>query len=200
MYSKSINNLIVCLKGLPSVGPRAAERFVFHWLKSGKQEVEKLRLALEELLQNTKSCEICWNFDDESPCQICQNPKRDPALICVVEGPQDVSALEKTGEFSGLYHILRGTIEAGDEEESVKKMKLNELFARLKKNDIREIILALNPDLGGETTMMFLENEIKKISPKTKITRLARGLPMGSDLEYADEITLGSAIKNRVSR
>lgn len=200
MYSKSINNLIASLKDLPSVGQRAAERFVFHWLKSGKQEVEKLRLALEELLQNTKSCEMCWNFDDTNPCHICRDPKRDHSFICVVADPQDVFVLEKTGEFRGLYHVLRGALEAGDTVESIKKMKLNELFLRLQKGGVKEIMLALNPDLPGETTALYLEREIKKINPQIIVSRPARGLPMGSDLQYADDITLGSALKNRIKK
>jgi len=201
MYSRSINNLIHSLKKLPSVGQRTAERFVFYWLKSGKQEVNNLREALEELLKNTKSCEICWNFDDLSPCYLCRDQKRNKSLICVVLSPQDIQAIERTGEYTGVYHVLRGVIETSDMEESLKKIKIAELITRTKdvKNPIKEIILGLNPDLPGETTMLYLEKEIKNISPEIKITRLARGLPMGSDLEYADEITLGNALKNRIS-
>ncbi len=199
MYSPTINNLIESFKKLPSVGQRTAERFVFHLLKSGKSETNQLRTTLDALLTNTKSCAICWNFDDYSPCRICQNKKRDPATICVVADPQDIPALERTGEFQGLYHVLRGAVQAGDEE-SLQKIKIRELLLRIK-NDrakkIKEIIFALNPDLPGETTMLLLQREIKKINPALKISRLARGLPMGSDLQYADEITLGSAYKNR---
>ncbi len=197
MYSRSINNLISSLKKLPSVGQRTAERYVFYWLKSGKQEVNELREALGTLLNNTKSCAICWNFDDVSPCQICRNPKRDRTIICVVADPQDIPAMEKTGEYHGLYHVLRGLLEAGNEEECLQKIKIRELTERIKQEKSKEIILALNPDLAGETTMLYLRKELRQNYPKIKITRLARGLPMGSDLQYADEITLASALKNR---
>ncbi len=197
MYSDSINNLINAFKKLPSVGQRTAERFVFALLKSGKKDVNNLRSALDALLAKTKSCEICWNFDDSSPCAICLDKTKDHGLICVISDPQDLPAIEKTGEYRGLYHVLRGLIEAGDEEKSLARSKIKELIMRLKKEKIRELVLALNPDLPGETTMLYLERIIKNKFPDIKITRLARGLPMGSDLQYADEITLGSAFKNR---
>jgi len=201
MYSASINNLVASLKKLPSVGQRTAERFVFHWLKSGRLEVNQLREALDNLLKNTKSCEICWNFDDTNPCRICIDSRRDHGYICVVADPQDIPAMERTGAFRGVYHVLRGLIEAGDED-SLKYSKIRELLLRVKNdrtlNKINEIVLALNPDLPGETTILFLKREILKINPKIKISRLARGLPMGSDLQYADEITLTSALKNRI--
>lgn len=200
MYSASINNLVASLKKLPSVGQRTAERYVFSWLKSGRLEVNQLREALDNLLKNTKSCEICWNFDDTNPCRLCASPKRDHSYICVVADPQDIPALERTSAYRGSYHVLRGLLEAGDEE-SLKNSKITELLLRVKKdlsnNKILEIILALNPDLPGETTILYLKREISKINPKIKISRLARGLPMGSDLQYADEITLASALKNR---
>jgi len=197
MYSTSINNLIEALKKLPSVGQRSAERFVFYWLKSGKKEVNDLRDALNTLLQNTKSCEICWNFDDNSPCHICADPKRNREVVCVVASPQDLMALENTGEYHGLYHILRGTINPDDDENEISKMKIEELKDRVAKKEIKEIILALSPDLAGETTIMYLKKELLRINPELKITRLARGLPLGSDMQYADEITLISALRNR---
>ncbi len=198
MYSTSINNLIEALKKLPSVGQRTAERYVFYLLKSGKKEVNQLREALENLLQNTKSCEICWNFDDTSPCKICSNQKRQKGVVCVVNDIQDLSALENTGEYNGVYHILRGNISPDDNEEEIKKLKIEELKKRIAEDKtIIEIILALSPDLRGETTMMYLKKELTRIKPELKITRLARGLPLGSDLQYVDEITLISALKNR---
>ncbi len=181
------------------MGERTAERYVFRLLKSGKGEVNELRAALDELLKNTKSCELCWNFADSTPCPVCANTKRDHATVCVVADPQDVPAIEKTDQFNGVYHVLRGVLEV-DNEENFAKVKIRELLKRshpMAKIKVTEIILALNPDLPGETTAMYLEKNIKKINPKIKITRLARGLPMGSDLQYADEITLGSALKNR---
>lgn len=197
MYSSSINKLIEALKKLPSVGQRTAERFVFYWLKSGKKEVNELRDALDVLLQNTKSCEVCWNFDDNSPCHICSDSKRNKEVVCVVADPQDLVAIENTHEYSGLYHVLRGTLSPDDDETEIAKIKIQELKKRISKKEIKEVILALSPDLSGETTMMYIKKELLQINPDLKVTRLARGLPLGSDLQYADEITLISALKNR---
>lgn len=197
-YSKSIENLIQAFSSLPSVGPRTAERFVFYLLKSGKKDVAELTLALKELIEKVKSCEICWTFSDTSPCTICGSTQRDPKTVCVVAEPQDREAIEKTGTYRGGYHILRGVIK-GHDENSFKGLKIPELLARIRKSQIEEIILALNPDLHGETTMMYLEKKIKEIAPQIKVSRLARGLPMGSDLQYADDITLSSALKNRTT-
>jgi len=199
MYSKSIQNLIDAFRKLPSVGQRTAERFVFYLLKSGKKEVGAITLALKELTDNVKSCESCWDFSDINPCAICADKNRDRSLLCVVSDPQDIPVIERARAYNGLYHVLRGVVETANEE-ILEKLKIKELLARLKNTKIKEIILALNPDLSGETTMLYLEKEIKKLNPEIKVTRLARGLPMGSDIQYADEITLGSAIKNRTAK
>jgi recombination protein RecR len=196
MYSKPIQQLIRAFSKLPSVGPRTAERFVFHLLKSGKKDVAEITNALKGLIENIKSCEICWDFADESPCTICRDPKRAQDIICVVKEPQELQQLEKTNVFTGRYHLLRGVIKPGDPD-TVRFLKVAELLERIKKENTKEIILALNPDMPGETTMLYLEHTIKKQFPTVTLTRLARGLPMGSDLQYADEITLGSALKNR---
>lgn len=196
MYSLPIQNLIRAFAKLPSVGQRTAERFVFHLLKSGKKDVGELALALQNLSKNIKSCQICWDFSDKSPCMLCNDKKRNSAVICVVAEPQNVEIIERTKKYSGLFHILRGTLRS-DNPESARYLKIKELLARVSDKKIEEVILALNPDLNGETTMMFLKSKIKEINPKIKITRLARGLPMGSDLQYADEITLEGALKNR---
>jgi recombination protein RecR len=195
-YSKSIQNLINSFRKLPSVGHRTAERFVFYLLKSGKKEVAEITLALKELIDNVKSCESCWDFADANPCTICSNKMRDQTLLCIVSEPQDIPIIEKTRAFNGLYHVLRGAVEA--DANDLEKLKIKELFTKLEKTStLTEVILALNPDLAGETTMLFLEKRISELNKSITITRLARGLPMGSDLQYADEITLGSAIKNR---
>ncbi len=196
MYSPSIDKLIAVLKRLPSVGQHTAERFVFYWLNSGKKEVMETVNSLEELLAKVKSCETCWNFSDTNPCPICQDKTRMKNIICVVSDPQAVPVLESTGEYKGTYHILRGTIDATDLDQ-IGNLKISELLERLKSTEIQEVILALNPDMAGETTMMYLEKEIKEKFPKIKTTRLARGLPTGSDIQYADEITLGNALKHR---
>lgn len=197
MYSPSISRLITALKKLPAVGERTAERFVFHWLKSGKKEVTELMLALKDVIGKVKSCGVCWNFSDTNPCEICSDKRRDRGAVCVVADSQDLAAIEQTGAWRGAYHVLRALLNAADEE-SLERMKLKELLARGRK--AKEVVLALNPDLSGETTMLYLEKELKKANPTLIITRLARGLPLGSDLTYADEITLVSAIKNRTKR
>ncbi len=196
MYSQSIQELIKAFSKLPTVGERTAERYVFHLLKSGKKDVAELTLALKTLIDTVKSCETCWNFSEQNPCPICADRKRDYTTICVIADFPDVEAIEKIGSYVGLYHILRGVIKTDNIE--LEDLKIKELLKRIELNkNIREIILALNPNLEGETTMMYLQKEIKKINPHLKITRLARGLPMGSDLQYADEVTLESALKNR---
>lgn len=210
MYSKSIQNLIRSLKHLPSVGERTAERYVFYLLKSGKKEVTQLMLALKELIENVKSCEVCWNFSDTSPCIQCSDVKRDPTTVCIVLDPQDLVVIEKSSAYHGLYHVLRGLVDPSDPE-SITHSKIKELIARIKLSPsaregaqggegVKEVLLALNPDIAGETTMLYLEKELKNARPDLSVTRLARGLPMGSDIRYADEITLGSAIKNRIKR
>lgn len=197
MYSPSIDNLIRELKKLPSVGTHTAERFVFHWLNAGKKEVADMQRAIKELIENVRSCEMCHTFSDSSPCALCRNDKRDHSLVCVVAIPQDIIALEQTAEFRGVYHVLRGTIEAS-EEGSIERLKISQLIERVRTERIQEIILALSPDMAGETTMLYLGRKLKESSPELKITRLARGLPMGSDIQYADEVTLASALKNRI--
>jgi recombination protein RecR len=195
MYPKPIYNLIRAFGKLPSVGPRTAERFVFHLLKSGKKEVADLGLALQELMINVKSCSICWDFSDHSPCTICSDKRRDISQMAIVTESQDVQTLEKVGIYRGLYHVLRGTIARDAGDQSI--LKLNELYIRLRKNTVSEIILALSPNIEGEMTMMMIEQEVKQSFPTIKISRLARGLPSGSELQYADEITLENAFKSR---
>ncbi len=196
MYPRPIDNLIRTFSHLPSVGRRTAERFVFYLLKSGKKDVAELTLALKQLMEQVRSCEVCWDFSDRSPCVRCADPKRATDVICVVAEPQDLQAIDRTGQYHGLFHVLRGLIDAAAETEV--GVKIPELIARASNSKIKEVILALSPDLPGETTMLFLEQELKRAAPHVTITRLARGLPMGSDLQYADDITLGSALQNRV--
>ncbi len=197
-YAKPIQDLIDAFSRLPSVGRRTAERYVFYLLKSGKKDVAELTLALKGLIENVKSCDICWDFADASPCHICQLPNRDKHTICVVAEPQDLQAIEHIGEYNGRYHVLRGTVNPG-KENFAKFLKIKELVQRASSGHITEVILALNHDLPGEATMMLIEHQLKQSAPDVVITRLARGLPMGSDLQYADEITLGSALKHRTS-
>lgn len=197
MYSKPIENLIRAFSHLPSVGRRTAERYVFHLLKAGKKDPAELALAIKNLITTVKSCAICFDFSDRSPCTICADSKRDPKIICVVAESQDLQAIERTGVYTGRYHILRGLVETDALISDENALKIPELVARAKSEGITEIILALNPDLQGETTALYLEKELKTANPQIIVTRLARGLPMGSDLQYADEITLSSALKHR---
>lgn len=199
MYSKPIENLIRAFSHLPGVGRRTAERYVFHLLKAGKKDPAELALAIKNLITTIKSCSICFDFSDRSPCAICADTKRDPKVICVVAESQDLQAIERTDVYHGRYHVLRGLVETDALMSDENSLKIPELVARAKSEGITEIILALNPDLQGETTALYLEKELKEANPDLTITRLARGLPMGSDLQYADEITLSSALKHRTN-
>ncbi|MFA5029547.1 MAG: recombination mediator RecR [Patescibacteria group bacterium] len=194
-YPKSIQNLINQFAKLPSIGPKTAERLVFYLLKKSETELRQFGEAIEQAKNNVKICAVCFNFAETNPCQICSNPHRDQQIICVVSKPQDIIALEKTGSYSGVYHVLGGNINTLDNL-GPAEIRTSELVSRIKKQGAKEIILALNPDLEGETTSLYLIKLIKQLAPK-KITRLGRGLPMGADLEYADEITLENALKAR---
>lgn len=194
-YPLIIQNLIDQFSRLPSIGPKSAERLVFHLLYRPQNELHEFSQAIDNLKSHVKQCQICFNFSESNPCYVCDNPKRNKQLICVVTKPQDMAIIEKTASFDGLYHILGGNINPL-ENISPQHIKIQELINRIKNNNAKEIILALNPDMSGETTSIYLTKLIKQF-PNIKITRLARGLPMGADLEYADEITLENAIKDR---
>ena len=194
MYSTPINNLIAALKKLPSVGQKTAERFVFHWLASGKKEVNDLKAALGDLLEKVKSCEICWNFSDASPCPICQNIKRDHATICVVAEAPDIVVIEKTGEYNGVYHVLLGSLSPLDGI-GPADLKIKELLDRVKKEHFKEIIIATDFNTEGEATSLYLLKVLK--GSGAKLTRVAYGIPVGGDLEYADQATIIKAFEGR---
>ncbi|MBU0661375.1 recombination mediator RecR [Patescibacteria group bacterium] len=196
-YADPIEQLIRAFRQLPSVGQRSAERFVFSLLKSGKKDAAELTLALKGLIQEMKSCSKCWVFHTSSPCPICANTNRDHSCLCIVAEPQDVEVIERMGTYKGLYHVLRGTV---DSEHSPEYTKIPDLFTRLKSGKIKEVILALNQNMRGETTTMYIEQFMRKETPDIILTRLARGLPMGSDLQYADDTTLASAFRHRTTR
>ncbi len=197
-FPPPLQNLIDHFSRLPGVGPKTALRFVFYLLKQPKEEVEKFAAAIRAAKSSISTCSICQNFSEKNPCPICADPNRDQSVICVVAEHQDLSVIENTGEYHGTYHVLGGTLNTlhGITPE---QLKIKELVARIKNlnGKIKEIILALNPDLEGETTILYLTKLIKSVQKSIKITRLARGLPMGSDLEYADEITISDALKWR---
>ncbi|MCF6276665.1 MAG: recombination mediator RecR [Candidatus Magasanikbacteria bacterium] len=195
MYPQPIHRLKNALKKLPGVGHRTAERYIFYLLKSGKGEVAELINALNNVIQNVKSCQICWDFGNTDPCSICMNPKKDRTKICVVAESQHTKTILNTTKYNGLFHVLRGTLSS--EVDNLEQLKIESLLKRIIMNpQVNEIILALNPDLEGETTILYLSKKIHEIR-EIKITRLARGLPMGSDMLYADDITLSNALDNR---
>jgi len=198
-YAPVINALIESLSRLPGLGRKTAERFVFELLNWSDGDLEKLAQNLGDLKKKIIICEQCHNLSETNPCPICHNPQRQKDLICVVARPQDVAAIEKTGEFAGVYHVLGGTIETLDPA-SVERLRFKELLARvegLAGGGTVEIILALDPDMAGETTSLYLLSMLRPLQDKIKITRLARGLPLGCNVEYADQITLINALKDR---
>jgi len=193
-HPSSIKNLIDKLTRLPGLGPKAAERIVFYLLKKDKQFIDELSKNINTLKNEVKLCNRCYNITNQDPCIICRDPKRDKTTVCIVAEPQDVLVIEKTGEYNGLYHILGGVLNPV-EGITPDKLKIKELVNRIKKNGIKETIIATNPDLEGESTSMYLARHLKPLN--LKITRLAKGLPMGSTIEYADEVTISSALKGR---
>lgn len=191
MFPKSLQKLIDHFSSLPSVGPKMAERLVLYLWKQDKEKLEDFGERLKSLKNNIKFCKNCFNIAENDLCVICSDKKRDRSIICVVEEPLDIIALEKTKKFNGTYHVLGGGITA----QNNKDLKISELKNRLKSVNIKEIIIATNPTTEGEATALYLARFIKPLNIKT--TRLARGLPTGGDIEYADEATLTGAIEGR---
>ena len=183
------------LSKLPSIGRKSAQRLAFHLLRADLDEVRNLSKALIELKENTQTCKICFNISEGEVCDICKSNKRDKSLLCVVEEISDVIAIEKTNEFPGLYHVLGGVLSplSGKDAES---LKIKELIMRVSEGNVSEVILALNPDTEGETTSLYIAKLLKPFDVKT--TRLARGLPIGGDIEFTDEATIGRAVLNRI--
>lgn len=193
-YSPSIEKLIESFEKLPSIGHKTAARLAFYILNCSEEETNEFVSSILYAKKNLKYCSQCFNISDTDPCMICSNPKRDPASICVVEDVRDVIAMERTHEFNGLYHVLHGSISPmngiGPED-----IKIRELLARLQDGAVKEVILATNPRVEGEATAMYLSKLIKPLG--IKVTRIARGIPVGGDLEYTDEITLMQALEGR---
>ncbi|RMD48750.1 MAG: recombination protein RecR [Ignavibacteria bacterium] len=183
------------LSKLPSIGKKSAFRLAIHLLKSDKEQVYNLLNAIHELKEKIRFCEKCFNISVEPVCDICKNPKRNQSIICVVEEASDVIAIEKTNEYNGLYHVLGGVLNplSGITKD---QLKIDELMNRLKSNDIEEVLLAMNPDTEGETTALYLAKAIKPMG--IRVSRIARGLPIGGDLEFADEATIGRALLGRI--
>lgn len=195
-FPDAIQRLLDEFAKLPGIGPKSAERFVFYLLKQPHEEADQLADALRQVRNRVKRCSVCFDFAEDDPCQYCADQARDAGTICVVSDSADVLAIEKTGEFRGRYHVLGGVLRP-TEGITPDRLRLAELKERVEKNRITEVIIATNPDMEGEATALYIA---KLLAPsKVKITRLAKGLPMGSDVEYADEVTLSNALKGRRS-
>ncbi len=194
IYPKSVATLIEQFQKFPSVGPKSAQRMAFYLLKMPLAEVQKFAQSMIEAKENTRTCEICFNLSSNSPCEICSSTNRDRSMICVVSETKDLIAVEKTNEYNGLYHVLQGLISPMDGI-GADDIRIKELLTRLTDENVKEVILALSPSVEGEATSLYLSKLIKPFG--IKISRIAFGLPIGSDLEYADEITIAKAIEGR---
>lgn len=193
-YGDPVTNLIDELKRLPGVGGKLAQRLAFHIINMPADKVYSLSDAIKSAKDNVKYCSVCCNLSDSDPCYVCSNPKRDGELIMVVEDPRDMAAYERTNEFKGLYHVLHGAISpmAGI---APSDLKIKELLSRLGDDKVKEVILATNPNVEGEATAMYISKLIKPLG--VKVTRIAKGVPVGGDLEYVDEVTLSRALEGR---
>ncbi|WP_434617204.1 recombination mediator RecR [Arthrobacter sp. A5] len=196
MYEGAVQELIDELGRLPGIGPKSAQRLAFHILEADQDDIKRLVTALVTVKERVKFCSICGNVTEQDTCNICRDSRRDPTVICVVEESKDVVAVERTRSFRGRYHVLGGAINpiAGIGPE---QLRIRELLTRLNDNQIEEVIIATDPNLEGEATATYLARMLKSIG--IRITRLASGLPVGGDLEYADEVTLGRAFEGRRS-
>jgi recombination protein RecR len=192
--AEPVARLIEEFNKLPGIGPKSAQRMAYHLLRSPDEEAKALAEAILTLKEKTRLCTVCLNITDCDPCLVCQDTERDHSRICVVEKPSDILPLERTGKYNGVYHVLHGTISptqgVGPEE-----LKIKELLARLKDGSVTEVIVATNPNVESETMAMYLQRIITPLG--IRVTRLARGLPFGAELEYADDLTLGQALENR---
>jgi len=197
MLPKPVQNLIEEFSKLPGVGPKTAARLVFYLLKKPKSDVLAFGSAVTELMENIKYCSSCFSITDEEICEICSNERRNQAILAVVEEPLDIVALEKTRAYNGLYHVLGGAISPIDGI-GPENLRIAELLDKVCNNPkIKEVILATNPSLEGEATATYIKSQIEKKGAEIEITRIARGLPVGGDLEYADEVTLSNSLEGR---
>jgi recombination protein RecR len=196
-YARPVEVLIDELGRLPGIGPKSAQRIAFHLLKADEVDARRLADAVVAMKENVAFCERCFNVAEGDECRICGDPERDPSILCVVEEPKDIAALEKTGAFKGRYHVLLGAINPL-EGVGPESLKIKELALRVASEPVSEVILCTNPNLEGETTAAFIATKV--LAPfEVTVTRLASGLPVGGDLEYADELTLGRALQGRQS-
>ena len=194
MYAPPIANLIEMFARMPGIGRKSAARLAFHVMSLSDKDVEALVTAICDVKENIRLCHICQSYTDEQPCRICSDEKRDRKVICVVESPKDVEAMEKTHEFSGVYHVLHGAISPIDGI-GPDDIKIKELLTRIAEGEAKEVIMATNPSVEGEATALYIAKLLKPFD--IKITRIAHGIPVGGDLEYTDEITLSKALEGR---
>ena len=194
IVAEPISRLIEELNKLPGIGPKSAKRLAYHLLRSPDEEARALAEAILTLKEEIKLCSVCLDNTDCDPCRICQDKERDHSMICVVEKPSDILPLEQTGKYNGVYHVLHGTI-SPTQGIGPEDLKIKELLARLKDGSVNEVIVATNPNVESETMAMYLHQLITALG--IRVTRLARGLPFGAELEYADDLTLGQALENR---
>ena len=193
-YDGAIGRVIDAFSKLPGIGPKGAQRIAFYILSSSDVQTQDLIDAISDLRENVRFCEICGNVCEQSPCVICQDPRRDHTKICLVEEPKDIMSIERTHEYAGVYHVLGGAINPMANI-GPADLKITQLLERLKDAQVKEVILALDPNIEGEATVTYLARLLEPLD--ISITRLASGLPVGGDLEYADEITLGRAFAGR---
>ena len=193
MLSPAVDNLVAQLTRLPGVGTRTAHRLAFHLLRVPKDEAEALAAAIGEVKERVRFCSECGNLTEEDRCEICRDERRDRTLVCVVEQPADLVSLERTHEYRGLYHVLGGSLSPIDGVEP-EHLRIDELMGRVERNGIQEVVLATNPNMTGEATAAYLADRLRG---RVRVTWLASGLPVGGDLEYADEVTLGRALSGR---
>lgn len=194
LYTASFSKLIEVFQKMPGVGHKSAVRMAYYILSLSEQEAQEVVSAIADAKQKMHYCSVCQNLTEADPCDICTNPKRDSSVICVMEQPKDVIALEKTREYYGLYHVLHGAISPMDGI-GPEDLKIKELLGRIAEGDIKEVIMANSPSIEGEATAMYISKLLKPFG--VKVTRIAYGLPVGGDLEYADQITLVKAIEGR---
>lgn len=191
---KSVASLIEAFEALPGIGPKTAARLTYYLLHAPEELSQKLSEAAKDLKAKTQICTVCQNITEASPCDICDDVDRDKTMLCIVEDPLDVWSIEKSGSFKGLYHVLHGVIAPLDNI-GPEDLKIGELLGRLKDNEVKEIILATNPSMEGEATAMYIQRLIKPLG--IKVSRIARGIPIGAEIEYADEITVRRAFEGR---
>ncbi len=193
MLSPAVDNLVAQLTRLPGIGSRTAQRLAFHILSAGKEEALALAAAIVDVKERVRFCSECGNLTEEELCGICSDPRRDRTVVCVVEQPVDVISLERTHEYRGLYHVLGGSLSPLDGVEPAH-LRIDELLRRVAAGGVEEVVLATNPNMTGEATAAYLGDRLRD---RVRVTRLASGLPVGGDLEYADEVTLGRALTGR---